>query len=426
MIGYDAANRRVSVTFPNGMVKTYGYDVANTLTSLAYATSDGTSLGNLTYAYDAAGRRTDVGGSLAAVNLPAALSSATYDADNRLTQWGTTLLSYDANGNLTGDGINTYTWDPQNRLSAISGGVTASFAYDALGQRIIKTGSGTTTNFLYDGDQVVQELSGGTPAANLLTGLGMDDIFSRTDSAGPRYFLTDALGSTVALADANATLQTSYTYEPYGKTTASGTASTNPYQYTGRENDGTGLYYNWNRYYDPSTGRYVSSDPIGLRGGLNTYQYAYANPLRFIDPRGLYGLGLIGGGSVDAGAGSGGAYQLGSGGGVFYDQNSSDLSVGGFTYSGGFSGDAGPEQYVIGASTGLGGGAFLTNANCANQLLGPFDTRTLNLPFISLQFATSGSTWIGSATVGRSFGFSYSRYQVTTTTASGSGCGCTN
>ena len=106
------------------------------------------------------------------------------------------------------------------------------FAYDALGQRITKTGSGTTTNFLYDGDQVVQELSGGTPAANLLTGLGMDDIFSRTDSAGPRYFLTDALGSTVALADANATLQTSYTYEPYGKTTASGTASTNPYQYS--------------------------------------------------------------------------------------------------------------------------------------------------------------------------------------------------
>ena len=70
-LGYDAANRRTSLTLPNGIVVTYGYDAASHLTSLSYA-SGGTSLGNLVYTYDAAGRRTSIGGSLARTNLPAA------------------------------------------------------------------------------------------------------------------------------------------------------------------------------------------------------------------------------------------------------------------------------------------------------------------------------------------------------------------
>ena len=152
-------------------------------------------------------------------------------------------MTYDLNGNLAGDAVNTYEWDARNQLSTINSGITASFEYDALGRRSSKTVGGSTTAFLYDGLNVVQELSAGTPSANLLTGLGPDEIFTRTDSAGTRHLLTDALGSTLALADAGGNILTQYTYEPFGNTVDSDQANANPYQYTRRENDRNGLYY---------------------------------------------------------------------------------------------------------------------------------------------------------------------------------------
>ena len=121
-------------------------------------------LGDLIYEYDAAGNRVRVGGSFARTTIPEAVSALTYDAANQLTQRETTSLSYDANGNLTSDGVRSYVWDARNQLASISGpGIAASFQYDAFGRRIRKTVNGTTTEFLYDGLNVVQELSGGTP-----------------------------------------------------------------------------------------------------------------------------------------------------------------------------------------------------------------------------------------------------------------------
>jgi len=118
--------------------------------------------------------------------------------------------------------------------------LTASFQYDGLGRRKQKTLNGATTTFLYDGLNVVQKLNGSTPVANLLTGIGVDEMLTRTDAAGTRAFFTDGLGSTLALVDSAGTLQTQYTYEPFGKTTVSGTTSTHDFQYTGRENDVSG------------------------------------------------------------------------------------------------------------------------------------------------------------------------------------------
>lgn len=116
-------------------------------------------------------------------------------------------------------------------------GFSASFTYDSFGRRTGKTINGTTTDFVYDGLNPVQEKNGGTVTANLLTGLGIDEFLTRTDGSGASALLTDALGSTVALGDNTGTLQTQYTYEPFVYATTTGSANTNSYKYTGREDD---------------------------------------------------------------------------------------------------------------------------------------------------------------------------------------------
>ena len=131
---YDNANRRTLLTLANGVTATYSYDAASELTGLTYKLGT-TVLGNLTYSYDADGRRTSIGGSYARTGLPQAVASASYNADNQLTQWGSSNLTYDLNGNLTNDGANTYTWNARNQLASINAGATGSFQYDAFGRR---------------------------------------------------------------------------------------------------------------------------------------------------------------------------------------------------------------------------------------------------------------------------------------------------
>ncbi|OQW65074.1 MAG: hypothetical protein BVN29_10915 [Nitrospira sp. ST-bin5] len=134
----------------------------------------------------------------------------------------------------------------------------------------------------------MQEKAGATVTANLLTGLGIDEFLTRTDGAGTRGLLTDALGSTVALGDGTGTIQTQYTYEPFGYASQTGAANTNSYKYTGREDDGSGLYYYRARYYHPRLQRFVAEDPIEFRGGsANFYVYVGNGPLTYIDPTGL-------------------------------------------------------------------------------------------------------------------------------------------
>lgn len=283
---HDAASRRTTLTLANGITVTYGYDNANQLTSMEYRNASNVLLGDLTYGYDVAGRRTSMGGTFARTSLPAPLASATYDANNRLNDWGGAALSYDANGNLLGFQGKTYGWNSRDQLASISGSATASFAYDAFGRREGRTISSTSRQFLYDGPNPIQELSGSSVTANILTG-GIDEFFKRTEGTNVEHYLTDALGSTLRLTDNSAAKIVDYTYEPYGVTSADA-SSTNAFQYTGRENDGTGLYYYRARYYDPVLKRFIAEDPIGLLGGDNAYAYVEGDPISSTDPSGLF------------------------------------------------------------------------------------------------------------------------------------------
>jgi RHS repeat-associated protein len=280
---YNEANLPTSTTLPDGIEKQYGYDEANELTSITYKKSS-TTLGELDYSYDLDGRKEAVWGSYARTALPEAFSSAKYNADNEQTERGSKKLSYDANGNLTSDGTSEYKWNARNQLTSITGTIKASFGYDPFGRRTTRTLSGTTTELLYDGPNVVQEIQSGTATANLLTGLGVNNVFARTTSKTSENLLTDQLGSTIALAGSTGSVETTYTYDPFGTTAHEGTASENTTQYTGQENDGNGLYYDRARYYSPAAARFISQDPLGEAGsGPNLYQYVHNNPTSATD-----------------------------------------------------------------------------------------------------------------------------------------------
>jgi hypothetical protein len=158
--------------------------------------------------------------------LPGGATSAIYDAANEVTNWNGLALNYDQNGNMLSDGSNSFTWNARNEVAKLN---NVSLQYDAFGRRI-QNASGTS--FLYDGANVAQELSGSTVTANLLSG-GIDEVLTRTDSSGSFAQLKDALGSTIALVDSSGNLQTSYTYDPYGGTSVTGTSNGNGFNTKG-------------------------------------------------------------------------------------------------------------------------------------------------------------------------------------------------
>ncbi len=294
-IQYDDAGRRTRLTLPNQVSTEYQYDPASRLTALIYRNAAGT-LGDLAYRYDSAGNRVAVGGAFARTLLPDAILGATYDAVNRQLAFGDATMTYDSNGSPTTlndpNGLSQFGWDARGRLvSLTTPATTAAFTYDALGRRADRRLGADHTSYLYDGLDIVQDFSAASGQVYLRT-LAVDEPLSR---GGADFYLADALGSAVALTDADGGVATRYTYAPFGTTAVDG-GSTNPFQFTAREEDGlTGLYYYRARYYHPGLSRFISEDPIYVRpNGNQEYGYALNNPTKLRDPSGAISAPVAG------------------------------------------------------------------------------------------------------------------------------------
>jgi RHS repeat-associated protein len=156
-------------------------------------------------------------------------------------------------------------------------------------RRIQKSGPLGTTNYLYDGRDLLEEIDSlGNVLARYTQGPGVDQPLSQLRSGTTSYYQQDVLGSVTSLSDGTGALAKTYSYDSFGKQTASTGTTTNPFQYTGREFDQeTGIYFYRARYLDQDTGRFLSEDPIGFMGGKNFYSYVHNRPTFAIDPSGL-------------------------------------------------------------------------------------------------------------------------------------------
>jgi RHS repeat-associated protein len=326
--GYDALNRRTQLTRPNGINTNYNYDSVSHLLSVLHQAGS-TTLDGASYGYDYAGNRTSktnylngttwnygydaiyellyellqvtqggstkesysydaVGNRLSSSAVP----TYSYNSSNELTSNSSGSYTYDANGNTLSDPSGkSYSWDFENRLTqVVNPGVgTTTFRYDPFGRRIQKSGPLGTTNFLYDSANLLEEVdnSGGVLARYNQT-RGLDEELSELRAGATSYYEADGLGTITSLSNAAGVLANTYSYDSYGRLTASTGTLVNPFQYTGREFDSeTGLYFNRARYFDPATGRWLSEDPIRFFGDKNFYRYSLNNPVNYSDPSGL-------------------------------------------------------------------------------------------------------------------------------------------
>lgn len=297
---YDERGDLETLTTPRG-VRTYQYDEVQRLKLEQGYT------GNREHVYDLNGNRATDG-----ATAPGSPTTATYaDESNRIASINGAAVSIDAAGQITNDGVNTYTWDDAGRLKAVSRGgqLRATYHYDHKHRRTRKVttaaapqGAQTTRYHYDDRDRLMAETTGtGAPLRSYIwaddTLLAIAEHAAQTGNPSDirmLYLELDHLGTPRQARRDGGAIVWRWESDGYGTSAANEDPDGNgqpttvnlrfPGQYYDEE---SGLHYNWHRYYVPRLGRYLSSDPIGLAGGLNTFGYASGMPTGYWDEDGL-------------------------------------------------------------------------------------------------------------------------------------------